>query len=501
MSLRRRLLLSYIVVIAITLLIISGALTLFLGVRQAPPQQTYRDLTTFAAANVRPLLDLTRPRILSRNAPTTDAMITEIRGIAENTGIRALIVHKDNQQVIFDSAGLIDSGTPLELNIDNDAQAPSLPPNMQPPGQRNRTTIYYGSFIGSGPGEWLFMAIENNGANAPDNIVLFAEPRPDQSLRSVLESYGTSLIRPILQAAAIGLLVAVVMAAIISRTIAQPLQEIATATRVVGADEYSQQVPVTGPPEVRAVAEAINHMRAEVHTSQAIQKDFIINVSHDLKTPLTSIQGYSQAIMDGAAPDPVKAARIIHEEAARLNRMVVELTDLARLQNGQLSMQIVPLETSQIVNAVGQRLAIVAEKRGIQLKIDAPSMPQINGDGDRLAQVITNLISNAIKYTPNGGCVQVRTQVNNGGVEWIVQDNGIGIPADDLPRIFERFYQVDKTRGPRRGTGLGLAITQEIVQAHKGTISVTSAGQNQGTTFSVWLPAPNLKTVVTGKRS
>jgi signal transduction histidine kinase len=127
-------------------------------------------------------------------------------------------------------------------------------------------------------------------------------------------------------------------------------------------------------------------------------------------------------------------------------------------------------------------------------------MPEINGDGDRLAQVVTNLISNAIKYTPSGGKIRVKTQVNNGGIEIIVQDSGVGIPVEDLPHIFERFYQVDKARGPRRGTGLGLAITQEIVQAHGGTISATSAGAGKGSTFTVWLPSPHLNTVMRGKR-
>jgi signal transduction histidine kinase len=243
---------------------------------------------------------------------------------------------------------------------------------------------------------------------------------------------------------------------------------------------------------VRDVAEAFNQMSATIQAEQQTQQDFLANVSHDLKTPLTSIQGYSQAIIDGATGDPVEAARIIHEEAERMNRMVVELTDLARLQSGRLTIQSVPIDLGRVAAAVGQRLAIVAREKGVSLTVDAPSMPEINGDGDRLVQVLTNLISNAIQFTPAGGSVSVKAQVRDGGVEVVVQDTGIGIPPDELPRIFERFYQVDKARGPRRGTGLGLAIVQEIVQLHGGSISAASAGENRGSTFTVWLPAPQL---------
>jgi two-component system OmpR family sensor kinase/two-component system sensor histidine kinase BaeS len=324
------------------------------------------------------------------------------------------------------------------------------------------------------------------------NTILFAEQQPAQSLIDALSEFRDELARPIFQAGGIGLLAAIIMAVIISRTIARPLQYIASATTAVAEGQYDQQVPVTGPPEIREVAASINHMSGEVRAAQQIQRDFLVNVSHDLKTPLTSIQGYAQAIIDGATADSVKAAAIIYDEAARLNRMVVELTDLARLENGQLSMQMVPLDLSQIVAAVGERMVIVAHKKGLTMNVDAPPMPEIQADGDRIAQVVTNLISNAIKYTPSGGSIRVSTQINNGGIELTVEDTGIGIPAADLPRVFERFYQVDKTRGPRRGTGLGLAIAQEIVHAHKGTISVASAGE--GSTFRVWLPSPQLKT-------
>jgi signal transduction histidine kinase len=265
---------------------------------------------------------------------------------------------------------------------------------------------------------------------------------------------------------------------------------------VVSGGRFNQRVPIKGPTEVRAVADAFNRMADEVQSEQQAQQEFLANVSHDLKTPLTSIQGYSQAIIDGAANNPVAAATIIYDEAARLNRMVIELTDLARLQAGRLSMQMTGLDMGQLAEAIAQRLSIVAREKGIDLRLETMPMPEIAGDGDRLAQVLTNLISNAINYTPEGGMVTVRTQVANNGVEVSVEDTGVGIHPSELPRIFERFYQVDKARGPRRGTGLGLAIVQEIVQAHGGRIRASSPGENRGSTFTIWLPSPNLTTIM-----
>ncbi len=330
--------------------------------------------------------------------------------------------------------------------------------------------------------------------------MLLADSLPAQSLQNVLATFPQELIIIFVQAAVIGLIVAVILAGFISRNLARSLGQLAQAASAVTEGHYDQRIPVQGAAEIREVAEAFNRMSAEIHNTRQAQQDFMANVSHDLKTPLTSIQGYSQAIMDGAAKDPASAAKIIHEEAGRLNRMVTELTDLARLQAGRLSMHTSAIDMGKLAAAIGQRLGILAQERGLTLHQQTPSMPEIAGDGDRLAQVLTNLVSNAIKYTPKGGEIWLTTQINNGGVEVVVRDTGVGIATDDLPRVFERFYQVDKTRGPRRGTGLGLAITQEIVQAHGGRITVTSAGVGQGSTFTVWLPSPQLTTIVRGKR-
>jgi signal transduction histidine kinase len=475
LSLRVRLLISYLILLAVALGVIAAALFLFLGARPAPTQPTYRRLeSVLQGINLRDYL--------SENTflPSSDEVTAILSEIASAWEVRVLNINLRNGIVLFDSANIFPPNNPPLLTV----------VSRQP--LTGRVFRVEGNFSDPDQSQWLFSGVLTQRFNEPNNILLLADPHPTQSLQQTLAAFGSALAMPILQAGLVGVLVAVILAFVISRNIARPLQAVADATTAVAQGEYDQRVPVSGPPEVTSVAEAFNRMSAEVRATQLAEHDFIANVSHDLKTPLTSIQGYSQAIMDGTAKDPKQAAAVIHDEAGRLNRMVIELTDLERLQAGRLSMRTSAVDMSQIAQAIGQRLHVVAEKKDIELQIDAPSMPEIAGDGDRLAQVMMNLISNAIKYTPARGHVWVSTRINGGGVEVVVRDDGIGIPRNDLPRIFERFYQVDKTRGPRRGTGLGLAITHEIVQAHGGRINAHSDGPGQGTMFTVWLPSPEV---------
>jgi two-component system sensor histidine kinase ResE len=240
------------------------------------------------------------------------------------------------------------------------------------------------------------------------------------------------------------------------------------------------------------VAETFNQMTQQVEETQQAQRDFLANVTHDLRTPLTSIQGFSQAIIDGVASNPSaaqRAAQIIHDEAGRLNRMVQELLDLARIEVGRLSMTRNSIQISEIFRNVGERLQLKAHEKGLNLTMDIPELPSIAGDGDRLAQVFTNLVDNAIKHTPEGGKIMLVANLNGNGVITQIRDTGEGIPASDLPHIFDRFYQVDKSRQRREGVGLGLTITKEIVDAHGGRIWAESQ-EGSGTNFSAWFPLP-----------
>ncbi|MCC6801881.1 MAG: HAMP domain-containing histidine kinase [Anaerolineae bacterium] len=490
-GLRSRLFVSYLLLLAITLTLIGGALVLILNTRAAPPEQTYQQLATLAVnLNIRDLLDTTGFNLIFPTRADLNNLTTALSQVATERQVRILLVDTDDQTVLYDSDGIFQQNDTLGGQMERYIIPAAVTRNIY-----TSIDALRGSFADPSGAQWLFVGIASLRQRQNTYALLFADPRPTQSLQDALSQFGAELFPVLLQAAVIGLAFAVLLAVLIARSIAQPLQTVSKAAAEVAEGHYNQSVPLSGPKEIRAVAQAFNSMSDKVRAEQRAQQDFLANVSHDLKTPLTSIQGYSQAIIDGIG-SPQQAAKIIREESERLNRMVVELTDLARLQAGRLSMQTAAIDLGQITAAVAQRLAMMAQEKNIELDVTAPSMPEIAGDGDRLVQVVTNLISNAIKYTPPGGKVTVRTQVRRNGVELVVEDTGQGIAPSELPRIFERFYQVDKARGPQRGTGLGLAIVQEIVQAHGGTIAASSAGENRGSTFTVWLPSPDLTTIM-----
>jgi signal transduction histidine kinase len=284
---------------------------------------------------------------------------------------------------------------------------------------------------------------------------------------------------------------------------------VAQAAQKIAAGEYDQAVPVEGPAEFKEVAVDFNHMAEKVRGAQQSQRDLVANVSHELKTPLTSIQGFAQAIQDGAASDPAairKSATIIYDEATRMNRMVGELLDLARIESGQIVMRSERVALDQVLRSVIEKMLLRAQASGVTLQTEiADGLPVIVGNGDRLAQVFSNLIDNALKHTPGGGKVTVTARSISGssavkrgkplsGMEVTVVDTGSGIPPEDLLRIFERFYQVDKSRAKSKAgsLGLGLAIVKEIIIAHGGTIHAESV-VGLGTRFVVWLPVEREK--------
>ena len=290
----------------------------------------------------------------------------------------------------------------------------------------------------------------------------------------------------------LALIVSVVVGFFLSRSITRPLEAMTVASEEIARGRYEQEIPVEGKDEVGRLARAFNAMAREVARAHRMQRDFVANVSHDLKTPLTAIQGFAQALLDGTAGDEEAyrtSARIISEEAARMNRLIRDLLELARLESGQAAMAKEPVDLLEVLSSCAETFALQAEQKGVSLVLRLPpTLPRIQGDAHRLAQAFTNLLDNAFKYTSGGGSVELAAyQTSEEKVEVSVTDTGVGIPSEDLPRIFERFYRVDKARAGTRGTGLGLAIVKEIVQAHGGRITAASQ-EGHGTRFTVTLP-------------
>jgi signal transduction histidine kinase len=310
------------------------------------------------------------------------------------------------------------------------------------------------------------------------------------------------LLIPLLFAGLIAFVISILLAYLIARSIAKPLQRITLATEEIARGDYDQQLNITSPDEVHRLATSFNVMAQEVKASRQAQRDFVANVSHELKTPLTSIQGFSQAILDGTASDSKAqhhAAQIINDEAERMARLVNELLDLAKMDAGQIVMAQEPVVMGQLLRGCVEKLTPQAVRGGVELRLDLETLPPLSGDNDWLAQVFTNLVDNALKHTPQGGRVTVAAREVTGQpahkgekaiprIEVSVADTGSGIPPEDLSRIFERFYQVDKSRHRKdKGAGLGLAIAKEIVQAHGGQIKAESV-VGVGTKFTVTLP-------------
>jgi two-component system phosphate regulon sensor histidine kinase PhoR len=233
------------------------------------------------------------------------------------------------------------------------------------------------------------------------------------------------------------------------------------------------------------------HDITELRRLERVRRDFVANVSHEFKTPLTAIQGFAETLLSGALDDKTNRKRfveIIREHAWRLARLTDDLLKLSRIEAGRLELEFRPVRVQALVNGCVETARFKAETKGLRINVELPDgLPLVRADGAQLGEVLQNLIDNALQYTPRGGQIDVSASANGNSVTFTVADTGIGIPESDLERIFERFYRVDAARSREAGgTGLGLAIARHIVDAHGGRIWVESAvGQGSRFHFSV----------------
>jgi len=300
------------------------------------------------------------------------------------------------------------------------------------------------------------------------------------------EMFDTSVTVVFGIALAIAALVAIVLAAFFARMLARPIQRVAQAAERVAAGDLTTRVPEDGPTEVRALATAYNTMADRLEEQEMLRREFVVNASHELRTPLTNLQGYLEALRDGVLPPDPATFDSLREEVDRLGRLAASLDILAGAEGERP--EPMPVDIGALVRGAAELASPALSRQSIALSVDAPDGLMADARGDEIAQVMANLLSNAVRYTPSGGNVRVEAARTSDGVVVRVANSGQPIPADDLARVWERFYRVEKSRDRQRGgAGIGLAIVKRLVEDVGGRVGATS--DEAWTTFWFRLPA------------
>jgi len=293
-----------------------------------------------------------------------------------------------------------------------------------------------------------------------------------------------------LAAAAVSLLAILVVLGIILRAlrhVASPIGDLMDAARRVADGDYSVRVEEHGPGEVRALGRAFNTMAERLQAHDQQRRDLLADVTHELRTPLTVIQGNLEGLLDGVYPLDEDHIQSILEETHVMSRLIDDLRTMALAESGTLKLQREPVDIGALIDEVMTSFHAQADKAGVELAVEtSPDLPTMDLDAARIREVLSNLIANALRYTPSGGKITIRCLVEGKGadnVQLSVSDTGAGIPPDDLPHIFDRFYKSPDSRG----TGLGLTIARNLVLAHGGEISASSEA-GKGTTIDFTLP-------------
>ena len=473
MSLRTRLILSFSLIAVLSLCVAT--------VTNAALLQRYRD-----QALITRLEDMARPisvqlRSLLRGQTTVADVWTNMLEQAQKNNV--FIIATDDKGNILRQLSP-DANVKVPLSVEQ-----ALPRNLSEPVSGTFTTtakqkfVYVAYPIGLPP-----RAVTNNvttAALAPVKVdtIILAVPQ----IGNLLIWY--SLLRPFLFAALIAFVISVIMAVFLARSLYRPVHQLEKAAESISRGQYDQKIEVSGPKEIRSLAKSFKEMSQNVKESHLQLRHFVADVSHQLKSPLTSIQGFAQAMLDGTASDNEtrqKASQIIVDESKRMIRQVNELLELSRMQSGQIKMASELVDIKELLLHCQEIFAAHAAEKSVDLKSKIEPLAPVTGDVDRLEDVFCNLIDNAVKNTPAGGAVEIIGHNNsNNSVEIAVADSGPGIPPEQLPFLFRRFYQAS---GLRSGFGLGLAIARETVLAHGGQIEVVS-NPGEGAKFIVTLPA------------
>lgn len=274
----------------------------------------------------------------------------------------------------------------------------------------------------------------------------------------------------------------------VMNTITFPLENMRVISEKMAGGDFSQRIGSNTKDEIGSLSNSFNILAATLEKEENKKREFLSNVSHELRTPLSYIKGYTEAILDDVVDNPKKFVETINKESERMHRLVNDLLDLAQLEGESYPMKNQPVPFAQLVQDVVHRFELVAKQKQVEIIQELDDTAIIIGDGDRIEQVIGNLLDNALRYTYEGKTIELVLKSVENGVEFTITDQGQGIPEDALPKIVERFYRVDKARSRKAGgTGLGLSIVAEILKKHNATLTFHSQ-ENKGTTVKIIFP-------------
>lgn len=322
--------------------------------------------------------------------------------------------------------------------------------------------------------------------------------------KSTVTRLSSVLFGIIARALLIGLIISVLLSLLLAKAMVTPIQNLTRAAERVAAGDFSQKPNSDAHDEIGVLTRTFNGMAGQLEKtlddlkkSETMRREFVANVSHELRTPITSIRSYAETLQD-ANNLPKKTEQefigVIVKESDRMTKIVQDLLMLSRFDTGNIEFKFERFSFEQSIHDVYNAMLLEAQKRNHRFSLEFKTpVPDIIGDEARIEQVLINMVSNSIKYTRNGGIIAI-TAGRKDDIVWVsVRDNGIGIPKEDLDKVFDRFYRVDKARSRESGgTGLGLSIAKEIVNRHNGTITLTSREGN-GTIFTISLPVEGPK--------
>jgi signal transduction histidine kinase len=302
------------------------------------------------------------------------------------------------------------------------------------------------------------------------------------------DAFASSVQTALLIGVGLSLIGAGLMAVFAGRRVLRPLDDVREATRRLAAGDYGHRVPVPTEVELAALATDVNTLGETLDRTEHRRVELIGEVAHELRTPLTTIEGFMEGLIDGLLPATQETFLAVADEASRLKRLADDLSMVSRTEEGALALELHDTDLTTVVARAAERLRPQFESRGVDLELVAGSPLPVHVDPDRISQVFTNLLGNALTHTPSGGAVTVTAGAGH-HTAWVdITDTGRGLHADELDRIFERFYRGSDNEGSA-GRGLGLTIARGITRAHGGDIVASSPGPGQGATFRVTLPS------------